>query len=211
MCSPTLSPSPLDLTIGMQSSGAQQLGFPSRRAPRPTPRDFASFQFFCPKFVLQPSQVDNYPTCDAIVATLPLKYGVCAAVASRIFEKEKRKWNRNHATTAWIKKDQTQLHCRLQERAKTRTLQPRSRADERKSKSSRFKVHFSFQISRSKRDLWLSSRILVCIPMTISSLIFSGTGCHKMIRIAKRIILTKYYRVWIFWPALAATRLEWKK
>jgi len=75
------------------------------KPPRATPNPerfcvFSIFQFFGLKFVLQPSQVDNYPTCDAIVATLPLKYGVCAAVASRIFEKEKRKWNRNHATTA---------------------------------------------------------------------------------------------------------------
>jgi len=46
-----------------------------------------------------------------------------------------------------------------------------------KSKSSMVKVQVSFQMSRLKRDLWWPSRISFCIPMTISSLIFSGTGC----------------------------------
>ena len=41
-----------------------------------------------------------------------------------------------------------------------------------KSKSSIVKVHVSFQMSPSKRDLGWPSRISVCIPMTISSLIF---------------------------------------
>jgi len=45
------------------------------------------------------------------------------------------------------------------------------------SKSWIVKVHISFQMSRSKRVLWWPSRGLYRILMTISSLIFSGTGC----------------------------------
>ena len=48
-----------------------------------------------------------------------------------------------------------------------------------KSKSSMVKVHVSFQMSPLKRDLWWPSRISICIPMTISSLIFSETGCNR--------------------------------
>ena len=47
----------------------------------------------------------------------------------------------------------------------------------RESKSSMVKVYISFQMSRSKIDLGRPSRIFVCIPLTISSLVFSGTGC----------------------------------
>jgi len=43
------------------------------------------------------------------------------------------------------------------------------------------KVHVCFQMSRSKRELGWPSRISVCIPMTISSLICSGTGCTGFI------------------------------
>jgi len=52
-------------------------------------------------------------------------------------------------------------------------------SSECKSKSSRVKVQVSFPMSHSKRDLWWPSRILFCIPMTISSLIFAGTGCSR--------------------------------
>ena len=52
------------------------------------------------------------------------------------------------------------------------------KCSKRKSKSSMVKVHISFQMSLSKRDLGWPSTILVCILMTISSLIFSGTGCN---------------------------------
>ena len=53
-------------------------------------------------------------------------------------------------------------------------------SSKRKSKSSMVKVHISFQMSRLKRDLGWPSRILVCIPMPISSLVFSGTGCNAL-------------------------------
>ena len=46
-----------------------------------------------------------------------------------------------------------------------------------KSKSMMVNVQVLFQISHLKKDLWIPSRILFCIPITISSLIFSGTGC----------------------------------
>jgi len=39
------------------------------------------------------------------------------------------------------------------------------------------KVEVSFQMSRMKRNLWWPWRISFCIPMTISSLNFLGTGC----------------------------------
>jgi len=38
-------------------------------------------------------------------------------------------------------------------------------------------MSLSFPMSRMKGDLWCPSRMSFCIPMTISSLIFSGTGC----------------------------------
>jgi len=51
-------------------------------------------------------------------------------------------------------------------------------SSECKSKSWMVKVQVSFQMSNLKRDLWWPSRISFCIPRTISSLIFSGTGCR---------------------------------
>jgi len=50
-----------------------------------------------------------------------------------------------------------------------------------KSKSSMVKAHVSFQMSPSKSDLGWPLRVLVCIPMTISSLIFLGTGCNTFL------------------------------
>jgi len=50
-------------------------------------------------------------------------------------------------------------------------------SSEHKTKSSMVKVEFSFQMSHLKRNLWWPSRISFCIPMTISSLMFSETGC----------------------------------
>jgi len=46
-----------------------------------------------------------------------------------------------------------------------------------KSNSSMVKVQVSFQMSRSKRDLWWPSRMSFCISMLISNRIFSVTGC----------------------------------
>jgi len=43
------------------------------------------------------------------------------------------------------------------------------------------KVHVSLQISHLKSHLWWPSRISFCIPKTISSPIFSGTGCNTLI------------------------------
>jgi len=45
------------------------------------------------------------------------------------------------------------------------------------SKCLMVKIGFSFQMSHWKRNLWWPSRISFGIQMTISSLIFSGTGC----------------------------------
>jgi len=58
-------------------------------------------------------------------------------------------------------------------------------SSECKSKSSMVKVQVSFQIvsfqiNHSKRDLWWPSRTSLCIPMTISSLVFAGTGCSSI-------------------------------
>ena len=85
-------------------------------------------------------------------------------------------------------------------------IQPVPRRDETrnvsksKSKSSMVKVHFSFQMSRSKRDLAWPLRISVCILMTISGIIFSGKGCSwKPVRwrngskIMKNKSITFYY------------------
>jgi len=46
-----------------------------------------------------------------------------------------------------------------------------------KSKSSMVKIQVSFQMSPLKRDLSWPFRISICIPTSISSLIFSGTAC----------------------------------
>jgi len=49
---------------------------------------------------------------------------------------------------------------------------------EMQSKTSMVEVQVSFQMSHClKTDLWWPSRNSFCIPMTISNLIFSGTGC----------------------------------
>jgi len=61
--------------------------------------------------------------------------------------------------------------------ARSREDETRNFSSKRKSKSSMVKVHVSFQMSRSKRDLGWPSGIAFCIPMSISSLVFSGTGC----------------------------------
>ena len=83
------------------------------------------------------------------------------------------------------------------------------------------KVHISFQIGRSKRDLGWPSRNSVCILMSISILIFSGTrntgktchfttrvflqkstGCHAMSAksLFSRQIMERKYSFWeLFW------------
>jgi len=53
------------------------------------------------------------------------------------------------------------------------------RSSKCKLKSWMAKVQISFRMSRSKRVLWWPSRISFCILTTISSLIFSGTGCIR--------------------------------
>jgi len=51
-----------------------------------------------------------------------------------------------------------------------------------KSKSSMVKVLVSFQMSCLKRDLRWPSRISLCIPTSIWSLVFHGTGCRSLVK-----------------------------
>jgi len=61
-----------------------------------------------------------------------------------------------------------------------------------KSESWMVKVKISFQMSHSKKDLRWPFRIPNPIPMTISSLVFSGTGCITLISFAFLVRKKKY-------------------
>ena len=87
-----------------------------------------------------------------------------------------------------------------------------------KSKSSMAKVQVSFEMSHLKRDLWWPWRISLCIPMTISSLIFSGTGCTSgstyyrfqkiRVTLVARIIHTSDKYKWLL-SLVGVARYEW--
>ena len=80
------------------------------------------------------------------------------------------------------------------------------------------KVDYSFQMCHLKRNLWWPSRISFCVPMTISSLVFSGTGCINQYCFKATQYLTSLgpqrshysqsHLVWNFWMLFQSSKLK---
>jgi len=86
-------------------------------------------------------------------------------------------------------------------------------SSEWKWKFSIFKVHVSFHMSRLKRDLRWPSRIFISLSTTISSVIFSGTGCTVNTTIdplhLPRETPIAYTSGWWSWRRSRKTMIQW--